>query len=82
MGGGAAPGSTNSWSDTAHACCPTGTLVTKGGVSGPAERGVRGQVAVSLPRKQPRAGTRQQRVGVVTPSLHPEVPGTRFASWT
>ena len=37
MGGGAAPGSTNSWSDTAHACCPTGTLCTKGGVSGPAE---------------------------------------------
>ena len=37
MGGGAAPGSTNSWSDTAHACCPTGSLCTKGGVSGPAE---------------------------------------------
>ena len=42
--------------------------------------GVRGQVAGSLPRKQPGTGTRQQRVGVVTPSLHPEVPDTRFAS--
>ena len=37
MGGGAAPGSTNSWSDTVHACGPSGGLCSKGGVSGPAE---------------------------------------------
>ena len=42
--------------------------------------GVRRQVAGSLPRKQPRAGTRQHRVGVVTLSLHPEVPGIQFVS--
>ena len=42
--------------------------------------GVRGQVAGSLPRRQPGTCTRQQRVGVVTPSLHQEVPDTRFAS--
>ena len=32
--------------------------------------GVRGQVAGSLPRRQPGAGTRRVREGVVTPSLH------------
>ena len=42
--------------------------------------GVRGQVAGSLPRRQPGAGTRQHRVGVVTPSFDPEVPDTRFVS--
>ena len=42
--------------------------------------GVRGQVAGSLPRKQPGTGTRRQRVGVDTPSLHPEVPGNQFVS--
>ena len=42
--------------------------------------GVRGQVAGSLPRRQPGAGTRQVRGGVVTPSLHPEVPGIQFVS--
>ena len=42
--------------------------------------GVRGQVANSLPRRQPVTGTRWHRVGAVTPSLHPEVPDTRFAS--
>ena len=42
--------------------------------------GVRGQVAGSLPRKQPGTGTRRQRVGVDTPSLHPEVPGLQFVS--
>ena len=42
--------------------------------------GVRRQVAGSLPRRQPGAGTRQQRVGVVTPSLHREVPGIQFVS--
>ena len=42
--------------------------------------GVRGQVAGSLPRRQPGTGTRQVRGGAVTPSLHPEVPDTRFAS--
>ena len=41
----------------------------------------REQVAGSLPRKQP--GSRYQaghRVGVGTPSLHPEVPGVQFVS--
>ena len=33
---------------------------------------VRGQVAGSLPRRQPGTGTRQVRGGVDTPSLHPE----------
>ena len=42
--------------------------------------GARGQVAASLPRRQPGTGTRWLRVGAVTPSLHPEVPETRFAS--
>ena len=42
--------------------------------------GVRGQVAGSLPRRQPGTGTRQVRGGVVTPSLHPEVPGIQFVS--
>ena len=97
MGGGAAPGSTNSWSDTAHACCPTGELCTKCGVTGPTEDllpvteletgvnfrpagSVRGQVAVSLPRRQPGTGTRPGKGGVVTPSFHPEVPGVQFVS--
>ena len=34
--------------------------------------GLRGQVAGSLPRKQPGTGTRRVREGVDTPSLHPE----------
>ena len=34
---------------------------------------VRGQVASSLPRRQPGTGARQGKGGVVTPSLHPEV---------
>ena len=42
--------------------------------------GVRGQVAGSLPRRQPGTGTRQGKGGVVTPSLHPEVPGIQFVS--
>ena len=41
--------------------------------------GVRGQVAGSLPGRQPGTGTRQVR-GAVTHSLHPEVPGTQFVS--
>ena len=41
---------------------------------------VRGQVAGSLPGRQPGTGTRQVRGGAVTPSLHPEVPGIRFVS--
>ena len=36
--------------------------------------GVRGQVAGSLPGREPRTGTRRHREGAVTPSLHPEVP--------
>ena len=42
--------------------------------------GVRGQVAGSLPGRQPGTGARQVRGGAVTPSLHPEVPDTRFTS--
>ena len=42
--------------------------------------GRRGQVAGSLPRRQPGTGTRQVRGGAVTPSLHPEVPGIQFVS--
>ena len=43
-------------------------------------RGVRGQVLGALPRRQPSTGTRQHRVDVDTPSLHPEVPGILFVS--
>ena len=42
--------------------------------------GVRGQVAGSLPRRQPGSGTRQVRGGADTASLHPEVPGIQFVS--
>ena len=42
--------------------------------------GVRGQVAGSLPRKATRHWYQEGKGGVVTPSHHPEVPGTRFAS--
>ena len=42
--------------------------------------GVRGQVAGSLPRWQPGTGTRQVKGSLVTPSLHPEVPGIQFVS--
>ena len=41
---------------------------------------VRGQVAGSLPRRQPGTGTRQVRGGVDTPSFHPEVSGIQFVS--
>ena len=85
-------GAHNSW-DTGRVQGPTGRRCAKGGVSGPPEDlrpvseveagvnfrpagGVRGQVAGSLPRRQPGTGTRQVRA----PSLHPEVPDTRFAS--
>ena len=97
MGGGAALGSTNSWSDTVHACGPSGGLCSKDGVSGPAEdlrpvseveAGVNfrpagwvwGQVAGSLPGRQPGTGTRTSKGSVVTPSLHPEVPDSLFVS--
>ena len=42
--------------------------------------GVRGQVAGSIPRKQPGTGPRRVREGAVTPSLHPEVPDIQFVS--
>ena len=42
--------------------------------------GVQGQVAGSLPRRQPGTGTRQVKGSVVTPSLHTEVPGIQFVS--
>ena len=39
-----------------------------------------GRLQVHFPGGNPGTGTRRHRVGVVTPSLHPEVPDTRFAS--
>ena len=42
--------------------------------------GVRRQVAGSIPRRQPGTGTRQGKGSVVTPSLHPKVPGIQFVS--
>ena len=39
-----------------------------------------GPPELRAPRLQPGTGTRQVRGGVVTPSLHPEVPDTRFVS--
>ena len=42
--------------------------------------GVRRQVAGSIPRRQPGTRTRQGKGSVVTPSLHPEVPGIQFVS--
>ena len=50
------------------------------GVNSRPAGGVREQVAGLLPRRQPGTGTRRPRVGVVTPSLHPEVPGIQFVS--
>ena len=41
---------------------------------------VRGQVAGSLPGRQPGTGTRTGKGSVVTPSLHPEVPDSLFVS--
>ena len=51
----------------------------RGGGRGKFSAGVRRQVG-SLPGRQPGTGTRNVRGGAVTPSLHPEVPDTRFAS--
>ena len=45
----------------------------------PASR-VRGQVAGSLPGRQPGTGTRTNKGSVVTPSLHLEVPDSLFVS--
>ena len=42
--------------------------------------GVRGQVAGSIPRRQPGTGTSRVRECAVTPSLHPEVLGIQFVS--
>ena len=42
--------------------------------------GAREQVAGSLLRRQPGTGARQGKGSVVTPSLHPEVPGIQFVS--
>ena len=41
---------------------------------------VRGQVGGPLHRRQPGTGTRKDREGAVTPSLHPEVPDTQYVS--
>ena len=41
---------------------------------------VRGQVAGSLPGRQPGTGTRANKGSVVTPSLHPEVPDSLSVS--
>ena len=38
------------------------------------------QVHLPVGRREPGAGSRQQRVGVDTPSLHPEVPGIQLVS--
>ena len=54
--------------------------VEKAGVNFRPAGGVRGQVAGSLPRKQPGTGTRRVREHVDTPSLHPEVSGIQFVS--
>ena len=85
----------NSGSDTGRVKGPTGRRSSKGGgpaeylrpvsevevgVNFRPAGGVRGQVAGSLPTRQPGTGTKRQRVGAVTPSLHQEVPDTRFAS--
>ena len=83
----------NSWSDTVRSQGPTGTRRVSGpaedlrpvseveaGVNFRPAGGVRGQVAGSLPRRQPGTGTRLDKGGVVTPSLHPEVPGIQFVS--
>ena len=85
----------NSWSDTVRVKGPTGRRCTKGGVSGPAEDlrpvseveagvnfrpagGVRGQVAGS--QEATRHWYRTNKGSVVTPSFHPEVPGSLFVS--
>ena len=39
-----------------------------------------GQVAGSLPGRQPGTGTRPGGGAVVTPSIHPEVPDSLFVS--
>ena len=39
-----------------------------------------GHVAGLLPSKQPGTGSRRLRVGVDTPSVHPEVPDIQFVS--
>ena len=41
---------------------------------------VRGQVAGSIPGRQPGTGTRSNKGSVVTPSLHPEVPDSLSVS--
>ena len=79
MGGGAALESTNGGvSSPAEDLLPV-SEVEAGGIFRPAG-GVRGQVAGSIPRRQPGTGTRRVREGAVTPSLHPEVPGIQFVS--
>ena len=72
MGGGAAPGSTNSWSDTAHACCPTGRRCTKGGVSGPAKDLLPVSEVEAGVNFRPAGGVREQVAG----SLPRRQPGT------
>ena len=52
----------------------------KAGVNFRPAGGVRGQVAGSLPGRQPGTGTRANKGSVVTPSLHPEVPDSLFVS--
>ena len=72
MGGGAAPGSTNSWSDTVHACGPSGGLCSKGGVSGPAEDLRPVPEVVAGVNFRPAGGVRRQVAG----SLSGKQPGT------
>ena len=82
-------GAHNSWSDTVRVQGPTGTRSVKGGVSGPAEdlrpdseveAGVKFRLAGGIRGQVAGTGTRQGKGGVVTPSLHPEVPGIQFVS--
>ena len=52
----------------------------EGGVNFRPAGSVRGQVPGSLPWRQRGTGTRQVKGSVVTPPLHPEVPGIQFVS--
>ena len=81
-----------SWSDTVGVKGPTAqggsgpaedlrpVSEVEAGVNFRPAGGVRGQVAGFSPERQPGTGTRRVRESVVTPSLHPELPGIQFVS--
>ena len=86
-------GAHNSWSDTVRYVVPRAQGWLKVGfpvrpkICALSQRWRRGKFSAGprctgagLPSKQPGTGTRQHRVGVDTPSLHPEVPGLQFVS--